>query len=139
MTARPRFPDRLAFATAFVLLLAVGCGDPSGRQKVSGQVTLKGQPVDQGSLEFIPTAADGVSHAGAVIENGHYTIPANKGLVPGNYAIKIYWPERIIKTEEAPGPLGPGPKDRMPFKYNTKTTLTREVKQGDNTFDFHLD
>src|SRR5262249_34110494 len=140
---RPRGPRGL-LPVVLVLLLTGGCGDADGRQKVSGTVALKGQPVDAGHLEFIPMDGGG-SHAGATIENGKYTIPADKGLLPGNYTVKVYWPDLTSQPKRAAGETpGPGddrqiPKNRMPPKYNSKTTLTREVKKGANTIDFLLD
>jgi hypothetical protein len=120
------------------LAFANGCGDSSGRQKISGEVSFKGKPVDQGSIEFLP--GPGVaSHAGAVIENGRYTITAEKGLLPGLYAIKISWPDLQGRSDEAPGVPAAITMDLIPSKYNSKTTLTREIQQGANVIDFHLD
>jgi hypothetical protein len=134
---RPKSQTRFALLQVLTLALAVGCGDSSGRQKVSGEVTFQGKQVDQGSIEFLP--GPGVaSHAGAVIENGRYTIPADKGLLPGLYAVKISWPERQVRPDEAPG-VPAGSRDLIPPKYNSKTTLTREVHQGANVIDFHLE
>jgi hypothetical protein len=117
--------------------LAAGCSQGDGRQEVSGEVTFQSKRVDQGSVEFIPLGG-GASHSGAPIVDGRYNIPANKGLLPGKYAVKISWPERHGKLEELPGAPGPVPKDRLPPQYNIKTTLTREVKEGVNVIDFHL-
>jgi hypothetical protein len=136
-TMRPRRQSRITLLQVLTLVLVVGCGDNSGRQRISGEVTFQGRPVDQGSIEFLP--GPGVaSHAGAVIENGRYTIPADKGLLPGLYAIKISWPERQGRPNEVPG-VPAGSRDLIPSKYNSKTTLTREVQQGANVIDFHLE
>jgi hypothetical protein len=120
--------------------LGLGCGGgsgPGGRLGVSGSVSYKGQPVDQGSIEFIPIGG-GKSQQGAAIQGGKYSIPAKQGLLPGKYGVKISSLEGGGAAE--PGGLpGPEPKERLPAKYNTKSTLEREIKAGQTTQDFNLD
>ena len=59
----------LAASAALLLLgLTAGCGGPP-RAKVSGTVTLDGQPVESGTISFYPTANSGPT-AGGGIENG---------------------------------------------------------------------
>ena len=44
-----------------------------------------------------------------------------------------------VGFEELDSSKGKTAKDPIPTKYNTNTTLTAEVKQGENTIDFKLD
>ncbi len=127
-----------AAGVGLLAVLLAGCGDGDGRQAVSGTVTFKGQPVD-GSIDFIPAAGAG-TQAGAVIEKGRYSIPRDKGLVPGTYKVMIFSPDNKEVTPDPGGnPFLAKAKERIPAEYNEKTTLTREVKPGGNTFDFTLD
>ncbi len=124
------------------VLCVAGCGGASdGRQAISGSVTLNGAPLEQGTIEF--ASVDGSQQSGGGITNGKYSVPAEQGLLPGKYVV------RISSTEEAnPGaPLGPpGPeaetvqnKQLIPPEYNTQSTLTAEVTEdGDNQFDFQI-
>ncbi len=129
---------RTAAIGPFLVLLA-GCGSEGPRQAISGSVTFKGKALE-GKIDFEPTGSEG-TQAGTVIANGKYTIPRDKGLVPGNYKVMISSPEGQIEEPDPGGnPLIGQAKDRIPAKYNRKTTLFREVKKGgSNVFDFTLD
>jgi len=130
--------------TGFVLMAAFlipGCGasEVGGRMKVSGKVMYKGQLVKEGSIEFQPMSG-GTTISGSPIENGDYYIPADKGLAPGMYTVRIFWIDTGGPRKDEPGGLpGPDHKELIPAQYNTKSTLTREVKKGvDNVIDFDL-
>ena len=71
------------------ILAAGGCSRSSnGRLEISGKVTLDGAPLDQGLISF--NAAQGkLPSAGAVIVGGAYHMPAEKGLLPGEYKVAI--------------------------------------------------
>jgi hypothetical protein len=128
-----------AFLTAWAIVFVAGCGDDTGgRLAITGSVDYKGVPLDQGSIEFLPHP--GVkTQAGATITNGRYSIPADKGLEPGMYTVKISSIEGPDVSVEPGGLPGKEPKERLPAKYNTKSTLTKEVKKGETKFDFQLD
>ncbi len=120
-----------------IALPAVGCGRGLDRCAVDGSVTFDGQPVDRGTIEFSPTAADQPSASGAVVQDGEYSIPRRTGLAPGKYRVRIYSPTPAPARQ---GPDVPPPVERIPANYNTKTELTVEVTpSGPNTFDFHMD
>ena len=131
------------------VLLAGGCGDDRGLRAVSGTVTVKGKPVEMGMIQFIPAAspAAGTPHtqSGAMIADGKYEIPKQKGLFPGKYKVSVY--SYDTKGAKVPSPEIPGEssavqfKERIPTKYNgPQTTLTAEVTAGgSNVFDFTLD
>ena len=134
----------LTFALGVGLLAVAGCGDPLGRQAVSGKVTFKGQPLDQGSIRFVPADGKGATESGGGIENGKYTIPRDHGLVPGKYKVTVFSYDQKgpkVQMPEMPGESSAVQfKERIPEKYNLKTTLTAEVTSGGpNTFDFNLD
>ena len=127
-----------------VLLLAIfvsGCGqDTGGRMQVSGTVKLQGTPLRSGTIEF--ASADAKQLTGSMITDGKYSIPAEKGLLPGKYTVRI-----SASQEEGAVPAGPpGPeaethkvKDLVPPEYNGNSTLSAEVSQGgSNQFDFDL-
>jgi hypothetical protein len=133
---------------ALMVFVMGGCGKSGPkRYEVSGEVTLKGQPLDDGFIEFHPMDGQGSMDA-ATIKDGHYQIPKNKGLQAGKYKLIIIAGDglsgagdaspTITKRKPTPGlVLG---KERIPPQYNRNSNVIREVKDGDpNKFDFHFD
>ena len=124
---------------ALVAALVPGCGPGDPRLAVSGAVTFKGQPLDQGRIEFHPPKNNGTM-SGAVIQNGRYEIPRDKGLAPATYEVRIYSYDQKGGTAGAiPGEAGLGFKERIAKKYNADSTLKADVKSGQTTFDFSVD
>lgn len=130
------------YSTLVLLLpLAIalaGCsGDPSKtRLPVTGTVSFKGQAVAQGSINFFAEQG-GALISGAPIESGKFSIPADKGLPPGNYTVRIT-SASSAEPKEIGGTQPAEAKELIPAKYNTESTLKREVKQGQTNFDFNL-
>ena len=120
-----------------LVLTAGGCRRGDGRVKVSGTVTYKGQPLDQGRIEFEPTGGEAF-FTGAIIDNGAFNVPPDSGLQPGKYRVRIYSSD-FPKAPKDPLHLAPDelPKERIPAQYNTASVLTAEVTaDGPNTFTF---
>jgi hypothetical protein len=116
-----------------------GCGEPPVGSVVKGTVTFNGQPLDQGSIEFSPAAGQ-KTYSGGAIKDGQYSLPADQGLEPGLYDVRISSTEgKSPATTEMPGEVAVPPKQRIPEEFNAKTTLKVEVKQGaENKFDFTI-
>ncbi|MBX6314854.1 MAG: hypothetical protein IRY99_18335 [Isosphaeraceae bacterium] len=133
----------LAFAVLVALAVA-GCGGSSSdslpREPVSGKVTLDGQPLAEGTIQFLPASeGQGMATAsGGMIKDGSYSVPRDTGPVPGTYKVMIF-SSGGGKAEAEPGKGVTLPKELIPPQYNAQTTLTAEVKKGgDNTFNFDL-
>lgn len=118
-----------------------GCGSSTGgRLAISGRVTFRGSPLNEGTIEFVST--DGNRQSGAAIVKGDYSIPAAKGLPAGKYTVRISAVQEAGAAVQGP----PGPEsmtqkaqDLIPPEYNAQTTLTAEVKAGErNSFTFNL-
>ena len=131
-----------------VLLFAAGCGGGSAdgldHQNVYGSVTLDGAPLPSGLISFDPAegTAGGVS-AGGVITDGKYNIPGDQGPTPGTYRVSIRSAgadDEGFDPNAAPGeaPKRKTVKDPIPAQYNTKSTLTAEVKAQATQADFEL-
>jgi hypothetical protein len=130
---------------ALAVCLLGGCG-PSGpvRHEVTGKVVYKGQPLDEGLIDFFPLDGQG-SKSGAGIQNGAYQIPRDKGLFPGRYRVEILGGSGPTTSEkiEAPGPRPAGPRgkvgERIPPEYNSQSKQIIEVKaEGPNEFNFNI-
>lgn len=126
-----------------------GCGS-SGPPKaeVSGTVTIDGEPVEHGTIAFIPAEGTQGPVSGATIQDGAYETPPGGGPVPGMHRVEIT-ARRAAKSVEVPGAAGvtSGPSAAstvqvmemyIPAKYNTKSELTLDVREGENSKDFDL-
>ncbi len=122
-----------------IAFLASGCGKLPTGNAINGTVTFRGQPLDQGTIEFSPAAGQGTM-SGGPIKNGQYLLPAEQGLEPGAYTVRIYSRDagEQLQADEAPGEATGAPTQRIPAEYNTETTLKAEVKAGENKFDFNI-
>ena len=93
-----------------LLLLLVGIASGcqrSDRLMASGAVTVDGRPVDGGRLIFRPVAAAGPS-TGSPVENGKFSIAAEKGVSPGRYQVSLQALRRtgtMIQDRQMPHPV----------------------------------
>jgi hypothetical protein len=144
-----------------MLSAGVGCGrDLNDRQPLAGTVTLAGQPLEDGSIQFLPIEPGSPWRAGAMIVGGNYRVPRDQGLPPGNYRVLIsapvdpevtdLTPEQMFekrKKEEGEdaakkkdvgkkdaGKKNPSkstlPQDRVPDEFNSASRLKIEVRSG---------
>lgn len=133
----------LALVSLIVVSLfsMTGCENTGGKLGVSGSVSLKGEPLNKGTITFLlPEAA--TPTAEALIEDGKYSIPAVNGLLPGKYRVRISAIEEfpITPEEYAAGKQPPPNRERIPAKYNTESQEIVEVEaKGKNQFDFTIE
>jgi hypothetical protein len=136
----------LVFSWLTLLALLPGCGpNYGGRQEVKGTIKLKGQPLDQGQIMFMPISGDRETQEGSLIENGSYRIDRAHGLMPGKYKVIITSGDGRTRADappdQAPGPTGANiiSKDRIPPEYNTHSKQEIEVtEKGPNVFDYDI-
>jgi len=129
----------ICFVLFICLLVTRGCGGPEnplGRLAVSGEVTLNGEPLDRGTIEFVPQAYKSPVTTGALIIDGRFNIPTLKGLPAGIYTVRIYATEEVstCKTTKYPEEQGPIPKERIPKEYNDESNLVFTVKSDDSNY-----
>jgi hypothetical protein len=128
----------LALCAAIVL---VGCGGTyEGKVPVAGRITIKGQPVPEGTINFASANPVQSVFTGSLIKDGRYDIAAENGLPPGQYIVRISSAEPgVIASDPLPGETGPPMKDRVPPEYNANSKLTVNVEPGrKHTFDFDV-
>jgi hypothetical protein len=128
---------RAACLLALCVAAAVlpGCGPPTAT--VSGEVTVDGQPLDNGVISYAPAegAGDAVT---AVVEKGKYHVRTT----PGNKWVQISAPVVVGQRKEyngADAPLVDITEERLPERYNAKTELKFEAKAGANVKDWSVE
>jgi hypothetical protein len=131
---------------ALILLLVcfalIGCGSGS-RAPVEGSVTLDGQPVDGGTIAFVPEdyKEGGVEHsiAKADIKNGKYSLDATNGPIPGKYRVDISWKKKTGK--QVPDPDTGKQIDEVtqviPKSFNQNSPKV-DIKASGNKFDYAI-
>lgn len=146
-----------AVVFSWSLIACVGCGDSTGiapRFPVSGNITYKGTPVENGRISFTPVDPEGRAAAGQ-IENGRYsltTITDGDGALPGKYKVTVM--AKSIDTSELQAIAKGGQfhhdkafaksvknaKTLVPSKYSLAETsgLEYEVPSHSSTFDKDL-
>jgi len=129
---------RIHLSACFLALALVGCG--SNQLDLRGDVSYDGTPVDRGSIAFLPEPGTQSRKAAAAIKDGKYEIPADRGPSPGKFRVQITWTKKTGKTAASadPGMTIDETHEAMPAKYNTESTLIRDVSAETKTLDFHL-
>lgn len=125
-----------ALVGTMFLSLLVGCGSHSSTAHISGQVSMDGVPVEMGQIFF--ESIEGNSEIGVgIIENGKFEVVCP----PGNYKVLITGTRKIPGAppiSNIPGEEIEAREPIVPKKYNSETTLQKEVAAGEHNIDFHL-
>ncbi len=114
-----------------------GCSSDSGPELgfVTGVVTLDGKPLPDANVAFQPE--DGAPSYGTTDAQGRYELvytPKKKGAVVGKHTVRISTYQ--VLTEENGGKREI--PEKAPPEFNTETKLFRDVKPGEQTFDFPI-
>jgi len=117
--------------------------------RVSGTITLDGEPISGGTIIFQPVNPDpsGVNSGMQVqILNGRYSLIGAQGLLPGDYRVKLQC-QRVIDKNTKQDYTGNTDDasaftviDVIPEQFNTKSEIifTVEEKKGAKTFDYDV-
>ncbi|MDR3197237.1 MAG: carboxypeptidase-like regulatory domain-containing protein [Planctomycetaceae bacterium] len=140
----------------FLVLSFLGCGEPNrvGAVKVSGTVTVDGQPMEGITVIFNPVENHGTAASGTTDAQGGYVLtspgaPYNAGAAPGQYIptfskteSEILESTSIEDYKQKYGNRIPKTFHLIPEKYSKVKTCGIEpclVEKGkSNTFDFEL-
>jgi hypothetical protein len=137
--------NRILWRLSVVYLCAAfaGCSKPeySGAQRfpLSGKVTYEGQPIDVGSISFLPQGDD-QRVSGGYIMDGKYSVPEAQGANAGKHRIEIRWQKLTGKKTRDPHSedVTEQRAEGLPAKYHKDSELTVEVSEKQTMFDFDL-
>jgi hypothetical protein len=127
----------LALALNGVALLTLaGCGS-DGKREISGAVTFDGQPLAQGTIDFVPADGEGPTAAARIAE-GKYTLEVQ----PGKKKVVIHGyretGQRHAVPDDPNSPLVPILEEIVPARYHSPTELLREITGDGSTVDFEV-
>ena len=120
-----------------ISLLVAGCGPGNGMARVTGTVTLGGQPLESATVEFLPADDQGAPASGHTDAQGRYELMYTydtAGIPPGEYIVSIRTEETFFDDQGNERER----QERVPARYNAQTELKRTVEPGGNTIDFGL-
>jgi hypothetical protein len=127
------------FASLPILLLIVtmlGCGGHK-LTAVQGTITVDGQPLERGQIEFEPVEGEQGPLAAATITDGKYEV----AVMPGRKLVRITGGKVIGQhhfTSDPRSPMVDDIESQTPACYNTESTLKREIVSGQSKYDFEL-
>jgi hypothetical protein len=112
----------------------IGCG-ASQLTDVGGAVTVDGQPLTDGAIQFAPTDGKAPSQA-AVIQGGKFSTQLHRT----NYRVEIHATKLIdtgVKLDEKGPGGGPKATELLPARYNIQSELKLNVSgpRSDVRFD----
>ena len=120
------------------LLLAAGCNakakGPPQLAPVTGTITMDGEPAAKVDVTFFSEEGGQVS-GGTTDESGKYELRFSGRLMGAKIG------PNTVRITTPPSPEVPGApvwKEKIPLRYNSKSDLKADVKQGPNTIDFEL-
>jgi hypothetical protein len=137
-------------------VFSVGCGGSSAATVV-GTVTMDGQPLPNARVTFTPKEG-GQTAIGKTDSSGKYELYRRdeRGAPVGSYEVRvttIQEPGTAVSSdipsdsedylsqvagESSRTGSNQSPKETIPARYNTQTTLSFEVEGGPNRFDLEL-
>jgi hypothetical protein len=126
------------------VVLAAGCSGKVPLAPVEGTLKLKGKPLADVKVDFLPEKA-GPRSSGVTDRNGHYTLTCDdsrQGAVVGPHRVvavdlSIYGDKPVPRGHEEEVLLKPS---RLPSSYGdiSKTPWKKEVAGGNNVIDLEI-
>lgn len=125
---------------SFVIIAIATAGCGTSAATVAGTVSVGGQPLQQGRINFSPIEDTPGGSSGAAIIDGQFDVP--EGLQAGKYRIQIDGtrddPEAEIQLPFG-GPLVPKPVPVVPELYRGQNSpLTATLKAGHQSIPFDV-
>ena len=118
-------------------LTLAGCGGgKTPMAKVEGEVKFNGEPIEKGSIVFVPSDGKGPT-AGGEITNGQFSVL----VPPGPRRIEIRSSKVVGKRKAYDTPDSPTfdiTEELIPPVYNSQSTLTKDIQMPRTRVDLDL-
>jgi len=127
------------------VVFLIGCGSSTDRVPVSGVASYDGEPIENGTVELIPTDGTSGPATGSVIRGGRWEIAADKGpMSGGTYLVRITGVRktgRKFVDRDRPNQTFDVFSNYIPVGYNAQSTLkiTISPDSRQNSIDFVLE
>jgi len=129
-----RFADLVCLA---LLLTCAGCSRGPAIGKISGEVTMDGQPLKEGRILFTPEDGQGQT-GGGTITDGKFLVE----VPPAKMKVQINASKVIGKRPAYEGvpnsPMDDIVQETVPKRYNDQTELKEDVKAGPHSVKYEL-
>ncbi len=123
------------------LLLGCGRGSEIPRATVSGKVTFQGQPIADGTIQFIPAKGTKGPAASAAIKDGDYKVVVGGGVPVGTLRVEIQGFEPVAGSPNRPPAMAnlQPKKQYVPAQYNRQSKMEVTVEdKGEQIQNFDL-
>ena len=129
----------LRLGIPLILWLAIalaGCTRGPATGTINGEVTLDGQPLEKGHVEFSPIDGQGQT-GGAIIDGGKFSaeIPVAK------MKVAIHSPKVVGKRKAYDTPESPWEDEvaeALPARYHVNSDITLDVQPGTQAVKYEL-
>jgi hypothetical protein len=119
------------------LFLALGCGGRDDLGRVSGTITLDGEPLADANVQFEPLTPGGSTSYGKTNSSGNYELMFSRsttGASLGETRVRITTFDIVSRDGR-----DVGLPEKVPAKFNTESELIVKVAPGSNDLDFDLE
>jgi len=129
---------RFASLACFLLMpVWAGCNGGPAMGKISGEVTMDGQPLKAGRILFTPEDGQGQT-GGGTIADGKFLVE----VPPAKMKVQINASKVIGKRAAYEGvpnsPMDDVVQEIIPKRYNDQTELSQDVKPGAQSVKYEL-
>ena len=105
-------------------------------------MSLDGQSIGEGVIQFLPVEGTVGPEAGGVISNGQYDIPKQRGPVVGKNRVELRASKKtgrkIQDPTGRPGVQTDEYAELFPPEFQHEQSLVREIKEEPNKLDFDI-
>lgn len=121
------------------IFFGVGGDDPS-RVLLSGSVKIDGQPLDHGTIYFLPvSSATEPTSGSALVDHGEFAVSDDASMTPGTYTVKISGLGLEGLTARAGEEGNAALVEPLPRRYNEESELEVVIPHcGTRHLEFNL-